>query len=98
MQRRVQTGEPQSDAQEARPLGRRQFLHRGLAAAGGAALAGTTGGDRFIGVLPRLQLNWRASRHVTVRGELSMVVVSDHIEALGGETAAYANASVAWRY
>jgi hypothetical protein len=62
------------------------------------ALAGTTGGDRFIGVLPRLQLNWRASRHVTVRGELSMVVVSDHIEALGGETAAYANASVAWRY
>ena len=62
------------------------------------ALAGTTGGDAYIGFAPRLQLNWRAARHLTVRGELSGVAVGDRFADLGAEDALYANASIAWRY
>ena len=61
-------------------------------------LPGTRGGDEFIGVAPRLQIRLQANRHVTLRGDLSAVLVSDRVAALGGRDGKYANASIAFRY
>jgi hypothetical protein len=62
------------------------------------ALAGTRGGDSFIGFAPNLQARWRLSEHVEMRAQAVYVDVSDRIEAAGGENAAYANLSLALRY
>lgn len=62
------------------------------------ALPGTRGGDSFIGLAPRLQATWNASRHVTVRGEWTMVAVSDDLDALGAEDGGYFGGSIAFRY
>lgn len=61
-------------------------------------LPGTRGGDEFIGMAPRLQIRLQASRHVTLRGDFSVVLVSDRVAALGGRDGRYANASIAFRY
>ena len=61
-------------------------------------LPGTRGGDEFIGMAPRLQVRLQASRHVTLRGDFSVVLVSDRVAALGGRDGRYANASIAFRY
>lgn len=62
------------------------------------ALPGSRGGDEFIGVAPRLRFTWNPARHVTVRGEWTMVAASDRIESLGGGDPQYVNFSVALRY
>lgn len=63
------------------------------------AIAGTAGLDEsFTGVTARLQLNWRPNPHVTVRGELAGVSVSDGLAAIGAEDFGYANASLALRF
>ena len=63
-----------------------------------AALAGTRGGDRFIGFAPNLQLRWALNEHAELRAQAHYVDVSDRIVAASGENAAYAHLSLALRY
>lgn len=61
-------------------------------------LAGTRGGDDFIGVSPYLQAIWRPTPNIELRGQAVYFDAGDRIEDLGGEDAAYGNFSVAFRY
>jgi hypothetical protein len=62
------------------------------------ALAGTRGGDTFIGIAPRVQLTWNVNRFVSIGGEFASVLVSDRVGELGGDDAVFAMTALTLRY
>ncbi|MBL8542469.1 MAG: alginate export family protein [Hyphomonadaceae bacterium] len=67
--------------------------------AGGAYLAGTSGGeDAFTGLAPSVSVAWRPTENIMINPYVSYVALSDEVRSRGAHDVTYAHLSISLRF
>ena len=66
--------------------------------AGNTPLAGTAGGEAYVGVAASVSANWRPSPNLTINPYLSYVAIGDALQSRGAHDVAYAHLTLSLRF